>query len=72
VQGADNDWDQPVADGSVTIAFTVPAANLLAEFGPGEYRMRIFDNPDVAPMAEGVFVLLADPAAASAAPSATP
>jgi hypothetical protein len=72
VQGPDSDWDQPVAEGSVTIAFTVPAANLLAEFGPGEYRMRIFDNPDVGPMAEGAFVLLADPPAASAAPSATP
>jgi hypothetical protein len=72
VQGPDSDWEQTVADGSATIAFTVPAANLHTDFGPGEYRMRIFETPDAAPMAEGAFVLVADPAPASTSPSAAP
>ena len=72
VQGPDSDWEQTVADGSATIAFTVPAANLLTVFGPGEYRMRIFVDPDAAPIAEGGFVLVADSVPASAAPSAAP
>ena len=72
VQGPATDWDQAVAAGSVTIAFTVPAATLLEVFGPGEYRMRIFDDPAAtAPIAEGAFILVADPVPASA-PSGSP
>jgi hypothetical protein len=72
VQGPANDWDQVVAPDSVTIAFSVPAADLLEVFGPGEYRMRIFDDPAAtAPIAEGGFILVADPVPASA-PSGSP
>ena len=72
VQGPADEWDQVVAPGSVTIAFSVPAANLLEVFGPGEYRMRIFDDPAAtAPIAEGRFILVVDPVPASA-PSGSP
>lgn len=72
VQGPANEWDQAVAPGSVTIAFSVPAADLLEVFGPGEYRMRIFDDPAAtAPIAEGRFILVADPVPTSA-PSGSP
>lgn len=73
VQGAANDWDQTVASGSTTIAFTVPAANLLRDFGPGDYRMRIFYDPaGTAPIAEGAFILVGDPVPTSGTPSASP
>jgi len=72
VQGPANDWDQAVAPGSVTIAFSVPAADLLEVFGPGDYRMRIFDDPEATePIAQGQFILVADPVPASA-PSGSP
>ena len=61
--------DQPVAEGATTIAFTVPAANLLTAFGPGEYRMRIFYDPAGASVAEGDFVLVGDPVTVSPPPS---
>jgi hypothetical protein len=50
------------------IAFTVPADDLLAVFGPGEYLMLIYADPDEEPLAEGTFVLVG----ASDSPSASP
>jgi hypothetical protein len=58
--------DQDLPDGATAIAFAVPAANLLSDFGPGEYRMTIFTDPTAAPIAEGTFVLV------EVAPSASP
>ena len=40
------------------IAFSVPAADLLAVFGPGEYVMRIYADPAADPIAEGSFELI--------------
>lgn len=66
---------QPLPNPDV-IAFTVPADNLLAVFGPGEYLMLIYADPDSEPLAEGTFHLVgastSGDASASASPSATP
>jgi len=40
------------------IAFTVPADDLLAVFGPGDYLMLIYEDPEADPIAEGTFVLV--------------
>ena len=40
------------------IAFTVPADDLLAVFGPGDYVMRIYADPQSQPIAEGTFYLI--------------
>ena len=40
------------------IAFTVPADDLLAVFGPGDYVMRIYADPESEPIAEGTFHLI--------------
>jgi hypothetical protein len=48
---------QPIPDAPALVGFTVPAANLLDAWGPGEYLMRIYLEPDGAPIAEGRFVL---------------
>jgi hypothetical protein len=40
------------------IAFTVPADDLLAVFGPGDYVMRIYADPESEPLAEGTFHLV--------------
>jgi hypothetical protein len=50
------------------IAFSVPAAALLADFGPGEYLMLIYTEPDGEPIAQGTFVLVG----ATASPPASP
>lgn len=50
------------------IAFTVPAAALLADFGPGEYLMRIYADPAGDPIAEGAFELVG----AAGSPAASP
>lgn len=71
VQSATRDGRQDVPAGRPTVAFTVPAADLLAVFGPGEYRMRIFADPSGDPLAEGSFTLV-DDVAPSASPSASP
>ena len=63
VQDAAAEGIQPVPDGRPAIGFTVPAANLLAVFGPGEYVMRIHLDPAADPIAEGSFVLVGEPAA---------
>jgi hypothetical protein len=72
VQSAAEAGFQDLPDGATAIAFTVPAVNLLREFGPGEYRMTIFTDPTAAPIAEGTFVLVEVPASGSGAPSASP
>jgi hypothetical protein len=64
--------DQDLPDGATAIAFAVPAANLLRDFGPGEYRMTIFTDPTAAPIAEGTFVLVEVAPSSSVAPSASP
>ena len=64
--------DQGLPDGATAIAFAVPAANLLTDFGPGEYRMTIFTDPTAAPIAEGTFVLVEVAPSSSVAPSASP
>ncbi|MCA1571578.1 MAG: hypothetical protein LC798_14910 [Chloroflexi bacterium] len=58
---------QPLSNPDV-IAFTVPAADLLAVFGPGEYLMRIYADPEGDPIAEGKFELVG----ATVSPAATP
>jgi hypothetical protein len=63
---------QALPDGATVIAFAVPAANLLRDFGPGEYRMTIFTDPTAAPVAEGTFVLVEVAPSSSVAPSASP
>jgi hypothetical protein len=72
VQPATPDGEQDVTAGRPAIAFSVPASNLLEVFGPGEYRMRIFDDPATAPLAEGTFTLVAEVVPASTAPSGSP
>jgi hypothetical protein len=71
VQTATPENEQPVTAGRPAIAFSVAASVLLDEFGPGDYRMRVFTEPGGDPLAEGTFALVEaiDP---SAAPSATP
>ena len=49
---------QPLPDPTV-IAFTVPTADLLAAFGPGQYLMLIYADPAGEPIAEGTFELVA-------------
>ncbi|HEX7173581.1 MAG TPA: hypothetical protein VF365_13360 [Candidatus Limnocylindria bacterium] len=72
VQPASPDGDQPMPAGRPAIAFSVPAANLFRDFGPGEYRMRIFADPAAEPLAEGSFILVGDIAPASTTPSSSP
>jgi hypothetical protein len=68
VQDAATEGMQPVPAGRPAIAFTVPAANLLEVFGPGDYVMRIHLDPAADPIAEGSFVLVGEP---TASPSGT-
>jgi hypothetical protein len=49
---------QPIPDAPALIGFTVPTAVLLDAWGPGAYVMRIYLEPDGAPIAEGGFVLV--------------
>lgn len=49
---------QVLGDAAV-VAFAVPADALLEDFGPGEYRMRIYAEGETTPAAEGVFELVA-------------
>ena len=65
---------QPLPEPAV-IAFTVPTADLLAAFGPGEYLMLIYADPAGDPIAEGTFelvALLVSPAPSSSAPRSSP
>ncbi len=61
VQDAATEGDQEVPPGRPAIGFTVPAANLFAVFGPGEYVMRIHLDAADEPIAEGRFVLVGAP-----------
>ena len=57
------------------LAFDVPADNLLAAFGPGEYLMLIYADPAGTPIAEGTFVLVgpdATPEASRVTPGRSP
>jgi hypothetical protein len=70
VQAATPDGEQTVPSGRATVAFTVGADVLLAAFGPGEYRMRIYLDPASDALAEGTFTLVAG--TGSEAPSTSP
>lgn len=50
------------------IAFSVPAANLVSEFGTGEFTMIIFADPAGSPLARGEFELVDPSPSGSAAP----
>lgn len=63
---------QPITPGRPAIAFNVAADILLAEWGPGQYRMRVFTEPGGDPIAEGSFTLVGDVMPPSTAPSASP
>jgi hypothetical protein len=54
------------------IAFTVPAEDLLAVFGPGTYLMLIYAEPGGTAIAEGTFELVSVDASPAASPSASP
>ncbi|MGZ8564091.1 MAG: hypothetical protein ACXWWU_10790 [Candidatus Limnocylindria bacterium] len=69
VQEAATDGMQQVPAGRPAIGFTVPTANLLEVFGPGEYVMRIHLDPAADPIAVGSFVLVGEP---TATPSGSP
>jgi len=49
---------QQIPGAPANIGFTVPAANLLDVFGPGSFEMRVYLDPDGAPIAEGTFELV--------------
>jgi hypothetical protein len=72
VQTATPENEQPITPGRPAVAFSVAADVLLAEWGPGEYRMRIFTEPGGDPLAEGSFTLVAAASPASAPASASP
>jgi hypothetical protein len=63
--------EQGVSAASPAVAFAVPADNLLGDFGPGVYRMRIYADPAGAPLGEGTFELVGTDPSGSAAPSAS-
>lgn len=50
---------QGLPDGATVIAFVVPAANLVRDFGEGRFEMRIYLDPAAAPIATGTFELIA-------------
>ncbi|MGH2416787.1 MAG: hypothetical protein ACRDFY_00500 [Candidatus Limnocylindria bacterium] len=54
------------------IAFTVPADDLLAVFGPGEYLMLIYTDPEQEPLAEGTFHLVGPTESGAPSASASP
>lgn len=54
------------------IAFSVPAAELLAVFGAGDYTMLIYADPEQAPIAEGTFQLADPTPSPPGSPSASP
>ena len=62
---------QPLPNPEV-IAFSVPAADLLAVFGPGRYLMLIYADPTGDPIAEGSFELVSPPASSAVSPSGSP
>lgn len=63
--------EQGVSAASPAVAFAVPADNLLRDFGPGEYRMRIYADPAGTPLGEGIFELIGTGPSGAPAPSGT-
>lgn len=59
---------QEVPPDASVIAFQVPADVLIAAFGEGSFRMRIYLDPAADPIAEGRFRLVAPPTSESPAP----
>lgn len=55
-------------EGAVVIAYSVPAANLVGEFGAGRYVMLILAEPTADPLARGEFELVTGEPAESAGP----
>jgi hypothetical protein len=49
---------QEIPGAPALIGFTVPTVNLLDEWGPGGYVMRIYLDPEGEPIAEGAFTLV--------------
>ena len=72
VQAIPGEGDQPLPEGAEVIAFTVPALNLIDEFGPGTYVMRVHVDAEADPIAQGTFELVDPVPPASGAPSASP
>jgi hypothetical protein len=63
------DWaSQSLPDGAAVISFRVEAAALVADFGIGQFEMRVATQPGGVPIAIGTFELRERPGA-SAAPS---
>jgi hypothetical protein len=60
---------QPLPNPDV-IAFTVPAADLLAVFGAGEYLMLIYSDLQGDPIAQGTFELVGPTVSPTASPQA--
>ena len=72
VQNAATDGEQNIPQGRPAVAFSVPVDNLFAAFGPGTYVMRIYDDPEQEPIAEGTFTLVGPPGPSSAVASPSP
>ena len=68
VQTATQDNEQSITPGRPAIAFSVATDILLAEWGPGEYRMEIYTQPGGDPLAEGSFTLVSEAPATSPSP----
>lgn len=66
------DGEQSLPQGRPAIGFSVPADNLLAAWGPGQYVMRIYEEPEGEPIAAGSFTLVGPPATEGTAPAASP
>jgi hypothetical protein len=64
--------EQPLPEGRQRIAFSVPASQLFAVFGPGTYEMRVHVDPDGEPIATGTFELVDPVPPASASTGASP
>jgi hypothetical protein len=56
---------QEVLAGSTTVAFQVPVDALFADFGTGTFEMRMYTDPEDAPIARGRFTLVAPEASPS-------
>lgn len=60
-----------VSAASLAVAFAVPADDLLRDFGPGEYRMRILADATGTPLGEGIFEVIGTDFSSAPAPSGT-
>jgi hypothetical protein len=50
--------EQEIPGAPANIGFSVPAANLLDDFGPGTFQMLIYLDPELPAIAEGTFELV--------------